>query len=240
MKGILNMKRALKTIAILLVVITVFSCFASCSSKGKTLMELDGTKMSVNTFMLFLSRMKGNLASAYHYGTEALKTDFWDSVRDASGTTNNDYYTDLVLEDANTYLAALYLFDELGLKLPDSYIEEIDTKMDAKGRGCAAVSLKLSRAGGHLYCSSAGDNSASIFKIDQNSGMLEKLCSLLISGNYPKDLDVFPDDKTMVVLNHESDQIRFFHVDYEKKLFVEKGRPIKVETPNSIMISKLS
>ena len=130
MKGILNMKRALKSIAIILVVITVFSCFASCSSKGKTLMELDGTKMSVNTFMLFLSRMKGNLASAYHYGTEALKTDFWDSVRDASGTTNNDYYTDLVLEDAKTYLAALYLFDELGLKLPDSYIEEIDTKMD--------------------------------------------------------------------------------------------------------------
>lgn len=134
----------------------------------------------------------------------------------------------------------VYTYDGSGRTPKFEKIQKVDTKMDKKEGACAAVSLKLSRAGGHLYCSSAGDNSASIFKIDQSTGLLEKLCSLPISGNYPKDLDVFPDDRTMVVLNHESDQIRFFRVDYENKIFVEKGRPIKVETPNSIMISKLS
>ena len=42
-----------------------------------------------------------------------------------------------------------------------------------------------------------------------------------------------------MVLNHESNEIRTFRLDYEKKLFVEKGRPLRVDTPNSILISKL-
>lgn len=69
--------------------------------------------------------------------------------------------------------------------------------------------------------------------------MLEHLCTLPISGRYPKDLDVFPDEKTLVVLNHESNDIRFFHIDYDKKIIIQKGRPIKIETPNCILISKV-
>ena len=62
--------------------------------------------------------------------------------------------------------------------------------------------------------------------------------SLPISGKYPKDIAVFPDEKTMVVLNHESNEIRFFTVDYEKGLLYMKGKPIKIDTPNCILISK--
>lgn len=79
----------------------------------------------------------------------------------------------------------------------------------------------------------------SIFKINPDSGCLDRLCALPVSGSYPKDIEVFPDDRTLVVLNHESNEIRTFRVDYEKKLFVEKGRPLLVDTPNSILISKL-
>lgn len=79
----------------------------------------------------------------------------------------------------------------------------------------------------------------SIFKINPDSGCLDRLCALPVSGSYPKDIEVFPDDRTLVVLNHESNEIRTFRVDYEKKLFVEKGRPLRVDTPNSILISKL-
>ena len=42
----------------------------------------------------------------------------------------------------------------------------------------------------------------------------------------------------MVVLNHESNEIRFFTVEYEKGLLYMKGRPIKIDTPNCILISK--
>lgn len=69
--------------------------------------------------------------------------------------------------------------------------------------------------------------------------MLEEVCILPISGDYPKDIDVFPDEKTLVVLNHESNEIRFFTIDYEKGLLIMKGKPVKVETPNCILISKV-
>ncbi len=133
----------------------------------------------------------------------------------------------------------VYAYDGSGKAPKFEKIQKIDTRMDEKEKTCAAASLKISRDGNYLYSASAGDNSVSIYKVGKEDGMLERLCALPISGNYPKDLDVFPDDKTLVVLNHESNEIRTFRIDYEKRIFVEKGKPLKVETPNSIMISRL-
>ena len=76
-----------------------------------------------------------------------------------------------------------------------------------------------------------------IFRIDQETGLLSKILILPISGGYPKDIDVFPDEKTMVVLCHESNYMRFFTIDYEKKTLVMKGKQLPVETPNCILVS---
>lgn len=111
--------------------------------------------------------------------------------------------------------------------------------MDTKELGCASSGLRVSPSGKYLYTSTAGDNSVSIYRIDPENGMLSEICKLPISGKYPKDIDVFPDEKTLVTLNHESNEIRFFTIDYEKGLIVMKGRPIKVDTPNCILISKV-
>lgn len=105
--------------------------------------------------------------------------------------------------------------------------------------GSACCGMKLSPSGKYLYASTAGENTAAVYRIDQETGMLTRLCCLPISGEYPKDIDVFPGEKTLVVLNHESNEIRFFTIDYEKGLLVMKGRPIKVDTPNCILISKI-
>jgi len=143
-----------------------------------------------------------------------------------------------VLCELKNYIT-VYAYDGSGKTPKFEKLQKVGTKMNDKDHGCSGVSIKLSRAGTHLCCSSAGDNTATIFKINKETGLLEKLCSLPISGLYPKDLDFFPDDKTLVVLNHETNEIRTFRVDYNKGIFVEKGRPIKVETPNSILISRL-
>ncbi|MBE6597544.1 MAG: peptidylprolyl isomerase [Ruminococcaceae bacterium] len=123
-------KRPLKALAALLAILMISLSLFGCSSKGKTLMELDGTKISVNTYQLFLSRMKGTLCSASYYGNNAKYPSFWDTVMDADGTTYNKHFTDEVLNSTKNYLAALYLFDKEGLKLPDSYIEEIDAELE--------------------------------------------------------------------------------------------------------------
>ena len=117
-------------------------------------------------------------------------------------------------------------------------IQEISVLRDKETRGSACCAMKISPSGKYLYASTAGENTAAVFEIDQETGMLKRLCCLPISGDYPKDIDVLPGENTMVVLNHETNDIRFFTIDYEKGLLVMKGRPIKVETPNCILISR--
>lgn len=133
----------------------------------------------------------------------------------------------------------VYTYDGSGKAPQFELIQTVNTQMDTEEMACAASGMKISPSGKYLYCSTAGDNTAGIFEIDQETGLLTELCILPVSGKYPKDLDIFPDEQTLVVLNHESNEIRFFHIDYEKKLIVMKGRPIKVDTPNCILISKL-
>ncbi len=135
------MRSIFKKIVLAVLVCTMLSCaLVGCSSKGKTLMELEGEDISVNSVMLLMSRMKGSLASASAFGAKALQSSFWDTVTDAeSKQTYDKYYTNLVVDSAKTYLAALAYFDELGLKLPDSTIDEIDEEMktlvDSDGDG---------------------------------------------------------------------------------------------------------
>lgn len=133
----------------------------------------------------------------------------------------------------------VYTYDGTGKSPQFDLIQTVRTPMDQKEGGCAASGLKIAPSGKYLYCSSAGDNSAGVFRINPDNGKLEEICILPISGDYPKDIDVFPDEKTLVVLNHESNEIRFFTIDYEKGLLIMKGKPVKVETPNCILISKI-
>ena len=115
-----------KFISLSLVLLMLVTCFASCSSLGKPLLELDKTELSENVYMLFLSRLKGTLASGVNYGSSALKDSFWDQVVTSDGKTREESYKEQILEECKFYVAALNLYDELGLKLPDSYTEEIE------------------------------------------------------------------------------------------------------------------
>ena len=124
------MKKALvKILALTLSMLLCVGVICGCASSGKAFMKLEGESMSVNMYRLYLSRMKGTLASSYAYGAAAKTSAFWDTVMSADGTTYNDYFTAQILENTKTYLAALVMFEEEGLKLPDEYIEEIDSEM---------------------------------------------------------------------------------------------------------------
>ena len=120
-----------RAVALIVVCVMLVTALVGCSSTGKTAIELEDSKISINLYMLLLSRMKGNLASSYAFGSQALKASFWDTIMDATtGKTYDEYYTEMVLDSAKTYIAALALFDELGLKLPKSYTDEIDKELD--------------------------------------------------------------------------------------------------------------
>jgi 3-carboxymuconate cyclase len=134
----------------------------------------------------------------------------------------------------------VYSYDGTGAAPQFELLQSIETFMPSNADGgCLAAALKLTNDGKYLLGSSAGDNSASIYEVDTKSGLLEKICVLPISGIYPKDLDVFPDNRHMISLNHGSDEIRIFAIDYKNKIFTLKGKPLAIETPNCILVTKL-
>lgn len=90
----------------------------------------------------------------------------------------------------------------------------------------------------HLYCSNAGDNSISVYNRDTETGLLEFICCLPVSGDYPKDIAVFPDSSHIASINHGGN-ISFFRVDYEKGLLVMSSRSIHVDEPNSCVFAKV-
>lgn len=140
-------KITVKIASLLLALLMLVGCFTSCSSLGNPLLKLDKTELSENIYMLFLSRLKGNLSSAVNYGSDALKASFWDTIVSNDGKTRDDSYKAQILEECKFYVAALNLFDELGLKLPASYTEEIEQTLsdylvgDADGSKAALNAL---------------------------------------------------------------------------------------------------
>ncbi len=138
-----------------------------------------------------------------------------------------------------TNTISVYSYDGTGKYPKFEFLQEVETVFDKKEVSSACCAMKLSPDGKHLFTSSAGENTVGIFNVDQETGLLEKVCILPISGGYPKDVDLLPDGKTLVVLCHESNYMRFFTIDYEKKCIVMKHKQLPVETPNCILISEV-
>lgn len=130
---------------------------------------------------------------------------------------------------------------ETGKRTPK--IEKIQT-VPTTGKKClsqltAACSLTLSPDEKHLFCGNAGDETVSIYNRDEKTGMLEQLLCLPISGEYPKDLAVFPDGEHLASINNESNSVTFFKINYKDKLLVMCANSIKVNEPNSCVIVKV-
>ena len=131
-------KHILRIFALTLALLLTLLCAVSCGGKGKTLMTLkkDGVTvtLSVNLYELMLSRMKGNLCY-YGYtanGVKASESAFWsfqDKFDGETFETIDDYYCGVILENCQTYLAALYLFEKAGLTLSAKAEKEIEDRL---------------------------------------------------------------------------------------------------------------
>lgn len=133
----------------------------------------------------------------------------------------------------------VYKYDGTGNVPSFEKIQTISTIDIEDSYGCAAAAMRFSADKEHLLCSNAGDDSICSFKIDRDTGKLTREFVLPVGGEYPKDIEIFPDDRHIISLNHESNTITLFSVDYKKNTLIMNGAPISIETPNSIVIKKL-
>lgn len=118
-------------------------------------------------------------------------------------------------------------------------VQTVSTLNNYHSADAAASALNLSDDFRYLVTSNAGDNSAAVFSIDEKTGMLTKILCLPVSGDYPKDCALFPDNRHLVAVNHESNTMTFFTCDLKKGLIIMKGKELHVDRPNCVIFHRL-
>lgn len=122
------------------------------------------------------------------------------------------------------------------------FFEKVQTVLEIepeKGSANAASALSFSQDYNYLLSSIAGDNSVVIYNVNKENGTLTQNLRLPVSGEYPKDADLFPGNQFLVSLNHESNDMTFFKVDLKNRTMVMNGPAVKVDVPNCIIFHKL-
>ena len=118
-------------------------------------------------------------------------------------------------------------------------IQTISTLNEYHASVTSASAINWSDDFSYMISSNAGDNSVVIYSADDKSGILDKILCLPVSGDYPKDATLFPDNKHLVSLNHESNTMTFFSVDMKAGTIVMNGKEIEIDRPNCIIFYKL-
>jgi 6-phosphogluconolactonase len=103
----------------------------------------------------------------------------------------------------------------------------------------SAITLKLTSDNSHLFVTNSGNNSVAVYSINQEDQLMDTVCILPVSGEYPRDLAVMPNDTMIAAVNQEGNSITSFKVNYEKGYIVMTGAPLKLPSPTSIKIKKL-
>ena len=133
----------------------------------------------------------------------------------------------------------VYSYEEKNGQPVFEKVQTVEVAKREKGCSNACSALTFSEDYKYLLSSVAGDNSVVLYKVDEKTGMLTRIFCLPISGEYPKDASLFPNNKFLVSLNHETNDMTFFHVDLKNGTMVMNGAPIKVNVPNCIIFHKL-
>lgn len=120
------------------------------------------------------------------------------------------------------------------------FIQNIFTVRKNHQQNTAAASMRFSINGNHVFCTNAGDDTLTIYNVDKKTGLLTMNSSLPISGDYPKDVCIFPDCNHVISVNQDSNTLTTFTINYQKGLIVMNGKEQKIIQPNNMIVKKLS
>ncbi len=122
------MKRFNRFFCAVLAMLLCLGGLVGCSSRGEVVMELGDQSITANMYAFWLARYKAFFV--YYYMNNKESAEMWEMVVDeATGKTVNDTFTGYVKDNARTYVASLYLYDQYGLKLSDADKQQIEDDM---------------------------------------------------------------------------------------------------------------
>jgi 6-phosphogluconolactonase len=115
----------------------------------------------------------------------------------------------------------IYIINEYGssitsVKKTDTGFEEIDydSTLDEGYEGknsCADIHLSKNEL--YLYGSNRGENSIAVFKRDKTNGTIEKIQTMPVHGDWPRNFTLDPTGKFLLVANQRSQNITVFSID---------------------------
>lgn len=144
-----------------------------------------------------------------------------------------------IVHELKNYIDVYHYYEKSPGNPEFEKIQNISTLNKYHASASAASALNFSLDANYLVSSNAGDNSVIVYAIEKETGLLTKVFCLPISGDYPKDAALFPGNRHLVALNHESDSMTFFNVDMARGTLAMNGKEIAVDRPNCIIFHKL-
>ncbi|MEN3323290.1 lactonase family protein [Mariniflexile soesokkakense] len=115
----------------------------------------------------------------------------------------------------------IYIINELSgsitsVKKTDSGFEQIDfdsTLEDTYEGKNACADIHLSKNELYLYGSNRGENSIAVFKRNKFDGTIEKIQTMPVHGDWPRNFTLDPSGKFLLVANQKSQNITIFSID---------------------------
>lgn len=98
--------------------------------------------------------------------------------------------------------------------------------------------IHLSADGRFVYGSNRGHNSISVFKRDKVSGKLERIESVPVEGNWPRNFTIDPSGMFLLVANQKSNDITVFNIDEITGKLHYTGIKVPCESPVCLQFLK--
>jgi len=115
----------------------------------------------------------------------------------------------------------MYIINEYGssvtsVQKTENGFEQIDydsTLSDDYKESNACADIHLSKNELYLYGSNRGENTIAVFKRNKLDGTIEKIQSISVHGDWPRNFTIDPSGKFLLVANQKSDNISVFKID---------------------------
>lgn len=102
-----------------------------------------------------------------------------------------------------------------------------------------AAAIAVAADGRVLYSSNRGADSIAVFRIDQQTGLLEFLAADSSGGRTPRSFTVSPDGRRLYALNEDSDAITVFAVDAVTGRLTATGAVANAGSPVCMVFGKV-
>lgn len=117
-----------------------------------------------------------------------------------------------------------------------TFIEEAGINEAGFAGADGAAHVLVSPDGKYVYATNRGEaNTLAIFSVDGDSGRLEKIGNQPVLGQGPRNFNLSPDGRFLLVGNHQSDEVVVFSRDTENGLLTDTEQRIAVGAPVCIV-----